>query len=88
MEFHTAHSLLRVHGLSDIPRRPNALRRRFDAFLDRMREAAQRHLDRERLMAMSERELADIGLLRADLIAADSRAAWPFGRKSGGPANA
>lgn len=87
MELHTPQSLLSVHGFADYPHRPGALRRYVMAFVERLREAHQRSLDREKLMSMSERDLADIGLVRADVVSAYHGAPWPFQNTRGGRGN-
>lgn len=85
MEFHTAHSLSRIHGLDLLPRQ-RSLRARLGALIEgaieRLRAAARRHTDRQRLFAMSERELADIGLTRCDVVAAFSRGGQPLRRRN------
>lgn len=90
MEFHTAHSLSRIHGLDFMPRR-RPLRAQLGALIEgvieRLRAAARRHADRQRLFAMSERELADIGLTRCDVVAAFSRG-QPLRRRNGEKADA
>jgi len=88
MEFHTAQSLRLVHGLDLGSRRPSPFRRWLRALVERARQSARRSDDRELLMAKSPRDLADIGLTRADVVAAYHGGSRWFGSKRAGGRNA
>jgi len=67
MEMHTPQSLYAIHGLDGRPRRRSVLRRCLSIIARRIRESKRRGRDDKMLMAMSDRDLRDIGLTRADL---------------------
>lgn len=70
MEMHTPQSLRAIHGLDVRPRRrSSALRRWLSHMARRIRETNRRRRNDKMLMTMSDRDLGDIGLSRADLSA-------------------
>lgn len=80
MEMHTSESLRATHGLDVRASAGASLIDWVSGLLSRMREAGRLRRDYELLMSKSERELDDIGLTRADVIAAFEYGRW--GRQS------
>lgn len=68
MEMHTARSLREIHGIEIEPRPARTLGQRVHALLDWVAERERDYRDGQRLLEMTDRELADIGLTRADVL--------------------
>lgn len=80
MEMHTGASLRAIHGIDGSIRAPFSFGAWLSRLAKRMREAERLRRDYRILMAMEDRELSDIGLTRADVIAAFERRPLPRGR--------
>ena len=70
MEMHTHASLRAIHGIDGGTRTPFSLVTWLSAALTHLQEAQRRQRDYEILMGKTERELTDIGLTGADVVAA------------------
>jgi uncharacterized protein YjiS (DUF1127 family) len=70
MEMHTHASLRVIHGLDGGTPAPFSLVTWLSGVLTHLQEAQRRQRDYEILLAKTERELTDIGLTRADVVAA------------------
>ena len=68
MEMHSRASLQAIHGIDGGARDPFSLHAWLRKAMKRMEDAERRRRDYEKLMAMGEHELKDIGLTRADVI--------------------
>ena len=64
--------------------RPLPLRSRIARILSRFREYRRYQRDYQKLSAMSDHELKDIGLTRGDVMAAYGALPWPFSRPISG----
>ena len=69
MEMHTRASLHAIHGIDGRVRAPFSFRAWLSKVVKRIREAERRQRDYELLMRMSDHELSDIGMTRADVYA-------------------
>ncbi len=70
MEMHTHASLRAVHGFDGGTRTPVSLVAWLSSALTQMQQAQRRQRDYAILLEKTERELTDIGLTRADVVAA------------------
>ena len=77
MQPHSPISMLAVHGFF-VRRRPT--RSLIARFVSHVREASRCQRDYQRLRAMSDHELNDLGLNRSQIIAAHDALPWPFSR--------
>jgi uncharacterized protein YjiS (DUF1127 family) len=77
MEMHTRASLQATHGIDGRARAPFGLGAWLARLVKRMLDAQRKRRDYAILMAKSDRELDDIGLTRADVIAGFEYGRWP-----------
>ncbi len=68
MEMHTRESLRAIHGIDGAARDPFSVGAWLSRVAKRMREAARRRRDHAILLEKSDRDLADIGLTRGDVL--------------------
>ena len=68
MEMHSRASLQAIHGIGVGARNPFSRHAWLRKLMKRMVDAERRRRDYEKLMAMGEHELKDIGVTRADVI--------------------
>ena len=80
MQSHTSNSLFATH---DIGARPRSLWSHVARVASRLRKYRRHQHDYQKLSAMSDHELKDIGLTRGDVVASFERGRWPKSRYHG-----